>query len=62
MKKTVLRYFQIIFILAAILQVQIIHAQNSGIAVTDNGFAPMVNPARSEERRVGKEGRSRWSA
>ncbi len=45
MKKTVLRYFQIFLVLAAVLQVQIIYAQNNGIAVTDNGFAPMVNPA-----------------
>src|SRR5690349_11205199 len=37
---------------------------NDAIAETNNTFFPMLRlpAARSEERRVGKEGRSRWSA
>ncbi|MDX9800009.1 MAG: signal peptide peptidase SppA [Spirochaetia bacterium] len=48
MRKRILLSVTIIFAfipLLTLLTPQVIHAQNSGIAVTDNGFAPMVNPS-----------------
>src|SRR5574337_674720 len=42
-------------------QIEVILQKDGGATVTDNGAGIPVDPIRSEERRVGKECRSRWS-